>query len=148
LVLGMGLAWWAMQTGPVSPLTPVLMSNVVSPLSYTSGVPAEAPGGSNHPEEGGRSDLQGLAVHVASPPEPGVSTAQMQTEQGVDKHTVSQAGPDFEHTLHMPVTPLSAQKVRHLPTHRLTQRSGRPRGESGKPSRLRARPGTSQQAPG
>jgi hypothetical protein len=151
LVLGTGLAWWAMQTGLAAPLTPVLLvSRVVSQLPYTPGVPAEAPGRVHHPGGGGRAEPQEPTGHVASPLEPSASAPQMQTGQGMDGNTTSQAGDDPERALRMPVfVPyLSAPKVRHLPTHKLTQRSGRPRGEPGKSSRLRARPGTSQQAPG
>jgi hypothetical protein len=151
LVLGTSLAWWAMQTGPAAPLTPVLLvSRVVSPLPDTPGVSGEAPGRGNHPWGDGRAEPQEPAVHVASPLEPSASAPQMQTGQGMDGNTTSQAGDAPERALRMPVfVPyLSAPKVRHLPTHKLTQRSGRPRGEPGKSSRLRARPGTSQQAPG
>jgi hypothetical protein len=150
-VLGTGFAWWAMQTGLAAPLMPVLLvSRVASQLSYTPGVPAEAPGRVHHPGGGGRTEPQEPTGHVASPLEPSPSASQLQTGQGVDGSTASQAGDDPERALRMPVfVPyLSAPKVRHLPTHKLTQRSGRPRGEPGKSSRLRARPGTSQQAPG
>jgi hypothetical protein len=150
LMLGSSLAWWAVQTRPAAPLTSVLMSRIVSPLSYTPGEPAEAPGRGNHPEGDGRAEPQEPVAHVASPLESSVSAPQMPTAPGVDSSTASQAGDDPEGALRIPVAgpPLSAPKVRHLPTHRLTQRSGRPRGEPGKSSRLRARPGTSQQAPG
>jgi hypothetical protein len=140
-----------MQTGPAAPLTPVLLvSRVVSPLPDTPGVPGEAPGRGNHPGEDGRAAPPEPAVHVASPLEPSASAPQMQTGQGVDRSTASQAGDDPERALRMPVSvpSLSAPKVRPLPAHRLTQRSGRPRGEPGKSSRLRAKPGTNQQAPG
>ena len=68
-MLGTSLAWWAMQTEPAAPLTPVLMvSRVVSPLPYFPGVPAGHPDAGITLGETGERRAPGAAVHVAKVP--------------------------------------------------------------------------------
>jgi hypothetical protein len=150
LVVGTSLAWWAIRTGPWAPRTPVLLvSRAVSP-SRAPGVPTEeAPRGGDQHGGFGSIEPQEKAGHAAGLPEPSASASQMPTGQSEDRGTASQAGDGPERVLvSAPVQRLTAQKERQLPVHRHTQRSGRPRGAPGKPSRSHTRLGTHQQAPG
>jgi hypothetical protein len=150
LVLGTGLVWWVVRTGPAaSPTLALLVSRVVSPASRAPGMPAEVPIYGDHHAGFGSAEPPEAAAPATGPPESSTSAPQMPMESSVDRHTASPAGDDPERALlPAPVPHLTAHKERQPLPHRPTQRAGRPRGTPGKSARPHNRLGTAQQAPG
>jgi len=147
LVLGASLVWWV---APLDPPAPALRLSQAVSLPQPPDVPTAAPRrGDDHRgfESAATPERAGQA---AGPPTSSTSVPQMPRGQSVDKRTAFQAGDDPARTLLVPApgSQLTAQKARQFPVHRYSQRSGRPRGAPGKPSRTHPRGGTSQQAPG
>jgi hypothetical protein len=137
LVLGASLAWWAAQTGPAAPPSPaVLVSRAVSPPS-DSGGPPEALIRIDHHGWSGQAESHGAVVRATDLPEPMDTVPPMPPGTTGGRSMAPQAKEELERTLPgpLPVPRLTAQKERHPPAHKHTQRAERPRGAPGKATR-------------